>query len=240
MTRWKAAGIHLTISLVIGALAFCLLYFVYYPQPFFVAAGADVLVLILLSVDVAIGPLLTLAVFKSGKWGMKFDLAVIAILQMAALIYGSFVMWTSRPVFIVAAVDRIELVYANDLESEDLAAAEREEFRRLPMFGPIYVDVREAVGDETFAIVEDAMAGKDKHLLPKYYVPWGSDTVAKLKTRDFSATDLPQDVMAKVNQIKINHQNTFVLPLKGRTDDFALFLDNKTGHAVAITGVSLW
>ncbi len=240
MTRWKAAGLHLTISLLVGTIAFCLLYFVYYPQPFFVAAGADVLVLILLGVDIALGPLLTLAVFKSGKWGMKFDLAVIALLQLGALAYGSYVMWTSRPVFIVAAVDRIEMVFANDLEPEDLAKAERPEFRRLPLFGPVYVDVRKAVGNETLELVDAAMAGKDIQRHPKYYIPWSAETVAKLKPREVSAKYLTQDQLAVINQVKINHQNTFVLPLQGRTDDFAAFLDNTTGHATVIARGSVW
>lgn len=242
MTRWRAAGLHLIISLLVGTIAFCLLYFVYYPQPFFVAAGADVLVLILLGVDVALGPLLTLAVFKSGKWGMKFDLAVIALLQLGALAYGSFVMWTSRPVFIVAAVDRIEMVYANDLAPADLALAERPEFRNLPLFGPVYVDVRKAVGDEALEVVNAALAGKDKHRQPKYYVPWTKNTVAQLKTRDISTTNplLTQDQRAIINQVKIVHQNTFVLPLQGRTDDFSVFLDNSTGRVEAVAQGSVW
>ena len=36
-----------------------------------------------------VGPLLTLIVFRAGKPGMKFDLAVIGLVQVAALAYGT-------------------------------------------------------------------------------------------------------------------------------------------------------
>ncbi len=76
MSRWKAAGIHLSISILIGLVVGALLFGVWYPPPFFHAAGADMLVLLLVGVDVVLGPLLTLIVFKSGKRGLKFDLAL--------------------------------------------------------------------------------------------------------------------------------------------------------------------
>src|SRR3982750_4022373 len=99
MSRWKAAGIHLLISCGIGLIVGALLFGVWYPPPYFHAAGADVLVLLLVSVDLTLGRLLTLVVFKSGKRGLKFDLALIAIIQTAALIYGMSIVLVSRPVF---------------------------------------------------------------------------------------------------------------------------------------------
>src|SRR4029078_12975478 len=110
MSRWKAAGIHLSISLLIGLIVGALLFGVWYPPPYFHAAGADQLVLLLVSVDIVLGPLLTLVVFKSGKWGLKFDLTLIAVMQTIALVYGLSVVLRSRPVFLVAAVDRFVLV----------------------------------------------------------------------------------------------------------------------------------
>src|SRR5262245_26907069 len=106
MTRWKAAAIHSSISAVIALLVGALLFGVWYPPPYFHAAGADELVLLLVGVDLGIGPLLTLIVFRSGKPGLRFDLWVIACAQTVALIYGLSIMLQSRPVFLVAAFDR--------------------------------------------------------------------------------------------------------------------------------------
>ena len=109
MSRWQAAGIHIGITIVVAILVGTLLFGIWYPPPYFGAGGADHLMIVLVSVDLTIGPLLTLIVFKSGKWGMKFDLCAIALLQMAALGYGLSVMSKSRPIFLVGNIDRFVL-----------------------------------------------------------------------------------------------------------------------------------
>ena len=136
MSRWKAASIHLSISVAIGLIVGALLFGVWYPPPFFHAAGADQLVLLLVSVDIVLGPLLTLVVFKSGKRGLKFDLTLIAVVQSVALVYGLSIVLRSRPVFLVAAVDRFSLVSAVDIDDADLAQGTKPEFRSLSWTGP--------------------------------------------------------------------------------------------------------
>jgi hypothetical protein len=54
-------------------------------------AGAEGLLLLMAGIDIVVGPLLTLIVFKAGKKGLKFDLALIALAQAAFLAYG---VWT--------------------------------------------------------------------------------------------------------------------------------------------------
>ena len=102
MSRWKAAAIHLSISALIGLATAALVFGVWFPPPYSHAAGADRLILLLLGVDIVVGPLLTLIVYRHGKWGMRFDLWVIALLQAGAFLYGMSVVLTSRPVFVVA------------------------------------------------------------------------------------------------------------------------------------------
>ncbi len=115
MSRWKAASIHLSISIAVGLLVFALLFLVWFPQPYFDAAGGQHLILVLLGVDLVLGPLLTLILFKSGKKGMLFDLYLIGLVQSAALVYGMHVIVQARPAFIVAAIDRFNVVAANEL-----------------------------------------------------------------------------------------------------------------------------
>jgi hypothetical protein len=67
MNRWKAAAIHLSISIVIAVPVGALLYFVWFPSPYFTATGASKLILLLMGVDVCIGPLLTLLVVNRHK-----------------------------------------------------------------------------------------------------------------------------------------------------------------------------
>lgn len=136
MSRWKAAAIHLSISAAIGLVSAALIFGLWYPPPYSHAAGADELVLLLLGVDVVLGPLLTLVVFKTGKKSLRFDLSVIALIQACAFVYGMSVVVRARPAFIVGEIDRFVLVTAKDLDRTDLAQGRKPEFRSVPWTGP--------------------------------------------------------------------------------------------------------
>ena len=89
MTKLKAAIIHLVLSILVIGLFFSLVYFIWYPKPFFEISGVIEPFKLLIIVDVIIGPLLTFIVYKKGKKSLKLDLSVIAALQISALIYGA-------------------------------------------------------------------------------------------------------------------------------------------------------
>jgi len=172
-SRWQASGLHLLISASIATLSLALILGLWFPGPLFEAAGGLGLLYLLVGVDVMLGPLLTLVVFKSGKPGLKFDLAVIGTLQLAALVYGLSVVSLARPAFVVFVLDRFELVSAVDLSSEDLQAARYEEFRSAPWTGP-----RLAAADlpddpaERQSLIRLAASGLDVQNFPRYYVPY--------------------------------------------------------------------
>ena len=174
MSRWKAAGIHLAISAIAGIAVAILLLRVWYPSPWSIALGANKL-LLLIEAGLALGPLLTLVVFKSGKKGMLFDLVFIAIVQLAVLAYGLSLAARSRPVFVVAAVDRFVVVSAAEIDPADLAAAELPQFRSLSWIGPRIVGTR--IPEDVEArnrILFSAVAGKDIDKYPQHYVDYGS------------------------------------------------------------------
>jgi hypothetical protein len=242
MTRWKAFGIHLSISLVIGIAAFCLLYFVYFPQPYFQAAGAGKLVMILLGVDVILGPLLTLVVFKSGKKTLRFDLASVAILQFAALSYGLHIMWVARPVFIVAVVDRIEMVYANNLEDADLAKGVGR-FAKRSLTGPEFVSVSLPTDkQEVLDLRESALAGKDIQLMPRYYRPWDTQVTQALLKRAIPTARLPTKAQAAVKHYQANHpgKQIAIIPVRGRIGDYTLVINANNGTQLEALNVAPW
>jgi hypothetical protein len=149
----------------------------WFPGALFEAAGGLGLLYLLIGVDVVLGPLLTLIVFKAGKPGMKFDLAVIATLQLAALVYGFSVVAQARPAFVVFVLDRFEMVAEVELAPEELAAATRPEFRSVPWTGPKLVAADMPTDNaERQKLVELAQAGVDLQHFPKYYVPYEERT----------------------------------------------------------------
>jgi hypothetical protein len=94
-----AALIHLSLSVAAtGALA-CAMWFALYPPPFFWADGGWSVLRTLIVVDVILGPMLTFVVFNRAKREWKRDLAIIALLQIVALGYGTWTMARYRPVF---------------------------------------------------------------------------------------------------------------------------------------------
>ena len=97
MTRFSAFLTHLVISLIVVTLVFIVIRFQLYPDFYFAIQGISEIILILFAVDVVLGPLLTLIVFKKGKKSLKFDLSIIALCQIAALTYGSYIIYQERP-----------------------------------------------------------------------------------------------------------------------------------------------
>jgi hypothetical protein len=163
----------LLISAAIAAGALALMLLVWYPHPLFKAAGGDDLLVLLVGVDVVIGPLITLIIFKPGKKGLKFDLAAIGTLQLAALLYGVSIVYLARPAYIVFVKDRFEVVTAAELQPRNVAEAQHPQFRDVPVGGPEWVygafpeDPRER-GE----LVKLSMAGFDLQHFPRYYRPY--------------------------------------------------------------------
>lgn len=165
---------HLLISAFIAAAVLAVMLGVWYPRPLFEAEGGLGLVFILIGVDVAVGPLITSVIFRSGKPGLRFDLWTIALLQSAALVYGCYVVAEVRPAFIVFVKDQFEVVGAIDLRAEDLKEARRAEFRRIPLTGPVLAAVEPPTDPkENQALLFMALEqGRDMRNFPKYYVPY--------------------------------------------------------------------
>ena len=180
MTRFKAAGIHLLLSILVVITILTLMFFVWYPNGFFKLLGGSELVYIIAGVDICLGPLLTLAVFNTAKKSLKFDLAVIGILQIAALLYGAQVMFKSRPVFNVLEEDRFKATLASDFkDAAVLQKAKNPAWQKLSWFGPQLVA---AVGPTDQKEKEKIMfSGQDWNMFPELYVDYDSQRQVALK-----------------------------------------------------------
>jgi hypothetical protein len=99
--RVKAFLIHIVISIVVFSSAFLLAAWLWYPDFYYSANGVWKAVSTVAIVDLALGPLMTLVLFKPGKPGLKFDLSMVAIMQLSALTWGIWVLMSQRPVLTV-------------------------------------------------------------------------------------------------------------------------------------------
>jgi hypothetical protein len=247
LNRWKASLIHLGISAAIGATVVALMLLVWYPRPYFTAMGGDTLILLLIGVDVVIGPLITLIVFDPKKKGLKFDLSVIAALQLAALAYGCSVMFAARPVYNVFVVDRFETIAANDVDEASRAKATGE-FRSLPVTGPKLVSAHEPADPQRNAdIVMQAMnGGPDLANLPDLYAPYSAARAeAAQKARPLAELIKRQPgdaatIRAFLAQAGRTEDGVAFLPMKARNQDMTVLVDKKTGDIVGIVPVYPW
>jgi hypothetical protein len=244
MSRWKASGIHLLLSVVIVGAVLLFMLSVWYPQPLFEAAGGSHLIFILAAVDVTIGPLLTAIVFKSGKKSLKFDLTVIAILQLAALVYGVQIVYRARPIYLVFTVDRFEVVMAKDIDPKDLAKVTRAEFRRLPLGSPRVIAVAAPTEPRlNNEVLSSALAGKDLQMFPQYYVEYSQLTaqalakarpVQILRKRDAATLD------AFLQTRKLTDDAVRFLPLHAMKRDGAVIVDAKTAAPLKTLLIDPW
>jgi hypothetical protein len=181
VTRWQASGLHLLISIAVAVGVLALMLSLWYPGPLFEAAGGNDLLFILVGVDVVVGPLITLVIFRSGKRGLKFDLAVIGALQIGALVYGLHAVYLARPAFIVFVADQFQVASVAQLDPEELAKAKYPEFRQPPLGGPLLafaVLPTDPTELRQFALV--GLAGHDLQEFPRLFAPYAERTAEVL------------------------------------------------------------
>ena len=136
--KLKAFSWHLLASLIIAIISLAIVFFIWYPQPLYQATGVGKIFLVMLGIDIVLGPLLTFIVYKPKKKTLKFDLAVIILLQLTAFAYGFYHIYDGRPVWIVYNVDRFDLVKNNEIDSRKLAEA-LPEYQKVSHSGPKYI-----------------------------------------------------------------------------------------------------
>lgn len=121
--KLKAFGWHLVASLLIAAVSLGVVFFVWYPQPLYQATGVIKIFLIMLGIDIILGPLLTFIVYQPKKRTLKFDLAVIVLIQLTAFSYGFYHVYDGRPAWIAYNIDRFDLVKNNEIDNRKLTDA---------------------------------------------------------------------------------------------------------------------
>lgn len=123
ISRKQAFISHLTISLMVF---FALIYYIvyeWYPSYYFYIDGGIRGILTIFFVDVVIGPGLTFFLFKPGKPGLKFDMSMVILFQLCALIWGVHNVYTERPSMTVFYNGQF-----NCLNQEDVIKVQKDKF----------------------------------------------------------------------------------------------------------------
>ncbi len=176
--RLKALGLHLLASAIVLTVILGGMYLCWYRWPGWYLADAAQVTLMLAGVDLVIGPLLTFVVASPGKPRRMLarDIAVIAVVQLTALIYGTVQLWNGRPLYYAFSEDVLQLVQAYDIEPAELALARQRKVALMPHWYSlprwIWAPLPENPQEQN-RIVNSAIAGgSDVIAMPRYYQPW--------------------------------------------------------------------
>jgi len=246
--RLRASALYLAATATVATLVFLLMRWLWYPGALFPAAGGRDLFFLISGVDLVLGPLIVFIIYRPGKKGLKFDLAAIGMVQLLALASGIWVLFESRPAYIVFIKDRFELVRANDLAEEDLAKVRNGPFARAPRAGPRVVGaLLPKDPNEQFRIGMAAMqGGKDVHLLPQYYVPYDelkgdvmlkAFPMARLRSLNPSRT---AEIDALEKRLGRGDADLRFLPMRAEKHDITVILDNVSAEVVDLVDLRPW
>lgn len=248
-SRLFVASMHLGISVLMAALAWLLVFKVFYPYPFIEISGGRQLFLLMMAVDVILGPLLTFTVFSPGKARpvLRRDLMAIGVLQMTALMYGLWTMYAARPVYLVHEVDRFKVITAVDLDASDLAEAPAE-FRRLPISGVQTIGLRAARNSsEKLNSLELELAGKDLSLQTGWWQPLSDDNRTSIRQHGKPVALLRQrttDGSAELDRIlraaRLQDEAVIALPLVARLGSWSVLLDKRDLKIVGYLPIDLF
>lgn len=236
--KLKALIIHLAISLVMVLAAYMLIHLLWYPTPLFKATDAGKMFIMILLVDLILGPLLTFVVYKKNKKTLRMDLTVIVLIQLSALGYGLYSVYQARPVWIAYTVDRFELVRANDtIESEEQAYESSQ-------FGPEYIYVNLAglnASEKLDSILDETTYNISPAQRPKFYNDFELAKPLIIKNSQdlilLNDYNNPADVK---NTVENYPQADSFVPLKANAIDMTVLIDSSTGEVVKIVDLRPW
>ena len=120
INRYQAFAVHMAISLIIFAVLLICITQYWYPGILFDTGNGWKAIALIVSIDLILGPLLTFIVFNPTKSSLKFDLWVIALVQIAALAYGTWTIHSSRPLAITYINNSFNTFYANAKNAEEI------------------------------------------------------------------------------------------------------------------------
>lgn len=176
---WHIAASFSALALVLGSL-----YLGWYRWPGWYFADAQKVVPILVAVDLALGPLVTLMIANPAKPRRELarDIAIIALVQLGALGYGASTLWRGRPLYYAFSVDRIEMIAASDIDARQAELGRQQNPSLAPhwyslprwVWAPLPAD-REAASK---IVTEAVFGGPDVTQMPRYYRPWAEGEAA--------------------------------------------------------------
>jgi hypothetical protein len=238
--RLKALGFHLLGSALALTLILGSLYLGWYKWPGWRLTDVTQVVLVMVAVDVVVGPLLTFVIANDRKPRRELvrDVGIIIAVQLCALIYGTTSLWNGRPLYYAFSVSVLQLVQAYDIDAAQAQAGRDQN----PTLAPHWYSLPRWIWaplpentEETQKIVAEAVTGGDDVIsMPKYFKPWRDglpalrDHLKKIDDVAYFVKNQKQDLKEQAKAAGFPDDQANAMPLTGRGHPMLAIFDLKT------------
>jgi hypothetical protein len=244
--RFKAFGLHLLASSVALSAILGSLYLGWYRWPGWILTDVTRVVMVMVGVDVVLGPTLTFIIARSTKSRRELtrDIGVIVALQLCALGYGTVSLWNGRPLYYAFSENVLQLVQAYDIDDPEAALGRQQNPKLAPHWYSLPRWVWAPLPQDLAArtkIVNSAITGGDDVIsMPRYFKPWSEgliDLRAKLKKVDNVAYFAPSEkrtLKERMRAAGFSTDELNAMPLTGRGHPLLAVIDPGTATIKAI------
>jgi len=242
----RAFVTHLGMSAAVVGTVCGLIFFIWYPAPYFEIKGAWNVLRVLIGVDLVVGPLLTLILFRPGKRGLTLDMTMIAMIQLSALLYGTVTIFQERPYYAVFAVDRIEVLAKRDVNAAAIAGTV---FEDKPFVGPVLAVASMPSDPREFQrlLEETLFEGKpDIERRPSRWRPYAESTDA-VRARAQPLSSLAEErpsaaaAVARISRdLGMDATQILYLPVVGGDRALTLVIDPETALPLRVLDIDPW
>ena len=233
ISRKQAVLSHIGISLIIFLIVLYFIVFHWYPQPFFSTDGGWQGIQLLATVDIVLGPLLTLIIFKPGKKGLKTDVMTIATIQFLALLSGLYVIHNERPVAKIFQDGTFHVVTGYDMTERNISLDDLEKYR-IGKAITIYLDLPDDYEAFSNLIHKGVQKREALFLNTSLYKKIDNKTIEKM--RQFSI-DVERYIKDEYSEKEQTLLDAFLNKHNAKVDDF-LYIGLHTRYKHAITAIN--
>jgi hypothetical protein len=244
--RLKAFSLHLLSSASALTLILGSLYFGWYRWPGWHLADVTTVVLVMVCVDVVLGPTLTFIIAnqKKSRRELTRDIGIIVVVQLCALTYGSMSLWNGRPLYYAFSESVLQLVQAYDIDAKDAEDGRQQN----PALAPHWYSLPRWIwaplpqnAEESRKIVVSAITGGDDVIsMPRYFKPW-QDGLTSLRSHLKKVDDVAYFAKSEKKKLKermkaagLPDDQLNTMPLTGRGHPLLAVFDPVT---LKITGI---
>lgn len=224
---------HLAVSFAIALCALFVVFSLWYPAPLDKALGVVSIFVLLLAIDVIVGPLLTLLVAKQGKKTLKMDLLTIGVIQFLALAYGLYTVAQGRPLWLIYDAGRFEVVQAYEavLDSNDRSSPK---VFHLGLVGPVWGAVANSV--------PSSIAKGDAYYRGEFLQVYDEKVAANVGIHSLPLAVLKRfNDPAKVDSIlRVYPEANGFVPMAAKQKSLSVLVNKEVGRPIAIVDLSPW